>query len=78
MFATAAIFGFVRGTSYNLIGEKVVIEIRNELFEKLLEKDVEFYDQNRSGELVSRITSDVSLIQSAASDTISMLIRNLV
>jgi hypothetical protein len=50
----AATFGFVRGAAYNLIGEKVVIELRNELFMKLLGKvififfillkDIEFYD----------------------------------
>jgi hypothetical protein len=38
VFALAAVFGFIRGSSYNLIGEKVLIEIRNELFSKLIDK----------------------------------------
>lgn len=45
--------------------------VRNDLYCKILNKDTEFFDQNKSGELMSRITSDTTLLQSAASDNIS-------
>ena len=38
VFIIAAIFGFIRGTSYTIIGERVIIQLRNELFDKLLQK----------------------------------------
>jgi ABC-type multidrug transport system fused ATPase/permease subunit len=62
VFLVVAIFSFIRGATYNLLGEKVVLEMRNSLFTSLLHKDIEFYDRNRSGELISRITSDVTLV----------------
>lgn len=46
-------------------------EVRNDLYGKILTKDTEFFDVNKSGELMSRITSDTTLLQSAASDNIS-------
>lgn len=56
------IFTFVRGYSFNILGEKVMYVVRNELFGKIVKKDVEFFDVNKSGELMSRITSDTSLL----------------
>ncbi|KRX09072.1 P-loop containing nucleoside triphosphate hydrolase [Pseudocohnilembus persalinus] len=57
---------------------KVMYVVRNELFNKIVKKDVQFFDVNKSGELMSRITSDTSLLQSAASDNISMFLRQIV
>jgi len=74
----SGVFSFIRGYSFNLLGEKVMLELRSELFEKFIEKDIEFFDRNKSGELMSRISSDTSIIQSAASDSLSMLLRNFI
>lgn len=38
MFLIVAIFSFVRGSLFELIGEKVILEMRNELFSKLILK----------------------------------------
>lgn len=53
---------FVRGFNFNYLGEKVMYAVRNELFAKIVEKDTEFFDVNKSGELMSRITSDTALL----------------
>ncbi|EAR85633.2 ABC-type multidrug transport system, ATPase and permease component (macronuclear) [Tetrahymena thermophila SB210] len=74
----SAIFSFVRGYSFNILGEKVMLKLRSELFDKFVQKDVEFYDVNKSGELMSRITSDTAIVQSAASDSLSILLRNII
>jgi len=50
--------------------------MRKELFGKLLEKDIEYFDKVKSGDLLSRLTSDVTTVYSASSDNISMLLRN--
>lgn len=53
------------------------MDMRKDLFTKLVGKDISYYDQNKTGELISRLTSDITVVQSAASDNLSMLIRNL-
>jgi ATP-binding cassette subfamily B protein len=56
----------------------VMFDLRTDLFSKLVAKDINYYDVNKSGELISRLTSDIGVVQSAASDNISMLLRSLV
>lgn len=72
-----AVFSAIRGFGFNLLGELVVRDLRQELFSKLVEKDIAYYDKNKTGELISRLTSDVTVVESAASDNLSMLLRNL-
>lgn len=48
------------------------------MFQKLVQKDISYYDKNKTGELISRLTSDVSQVESAASDNLSILLRNII
>lgn len=73
-----AVFTSLRGYFFNLLGEKVMLDLRTNLFNRLIEKDINYYDVNKSGELVSRLTSDIGVVQSAASDNLSILLRSLV
>ena len=73
-----AIFSALRGYSFNLLGEKIVRDLRQELFKALINKDIAYYDKNKTGELISRLTSDVSIVESAASDNVSILLRNII
>lgn len=50
---SAARFFFV-----SLLGERVVADLRERLYSHLMAMDAEFHDRNRSGELMSRLTSD--------------------
>jgi ABC-type multidrug transport system fused ATPase/permease subunit len=71
------VFGGLRGFCFNLLGEEVMLELRVQLFEALVRKDIHFYDVNKSGDLISRLASDISVVQSAASDNLSILMRNV-
>jgi ABC-type multidrug transport system fused ATPase/permease subunit len=42
----------------------------------LLAKDISYYDQNKTGELLSRLGNDITTVYSVCSDNLSMLIRN--
>lgn len=44
-----AVFSALRGFCFNLLGEKIVRDIRVELFGKLVAKDIEYYDKNKTG-----------------------------
>ncbi|SHE53883.1 ATP-binding cassette, subfamily B [Thermomonas hydrothermalis] len=69
--ATAARFYFV-----SLLGEKVVADLRNQLYGHLIGLDAEFHDRTRSGELVSRLTADVELIRNLVGSVMSIALRS--
>ena len=71
--ATAARYFFV-----TLLGEKVVADLRSQLYAHLLDLDAEFYDRNRSGELVSRLTADAELLRSVIASSMSVALRSSV
>ena len=60
------------------LGERVVADLRKALFSHLLALSPGFYESQRSGEVVSRLTADTTQIKSAFSITASILLRNLV
>lgn len=60
------------------IGEKVVSNIREDMYAHLVKLDVTFYETNRIGELLSRLTTDTTLIQSVVGSSVSIALRNAV
>src|SRR3990167_1268472 len=60
------------------VGNRVIMDIRNELYSHTTVMPMQFYTQNSTGKLMSRILNDVSLINSAVSTSIKDLIQNVV
>jgi len=56
------------------VGEKSVADMRTKLYQKIITLPVDFFYQNRVGELISRISNDLSQIQ----DTISTILSNVI
>lgn len=73
IFATA-VFALFRIKWFAEVGEKAVADIRVKLYSKIITMPVEFFYKNRVGDLISRISSDLSQIQ----DTISTLLANFI
>jgi ATP-binding cassette subfamily B protein len=71
--ATAARFYFV-----TLLGERVVADMRDRLYTHLLGLDAAFFDRNRSGELVSRLTADAELLRSVVGSSMSVALRSTI
>jgi ATP-binding cassette subfamily B protein len=69
--ATAARFFFV-----SLLGERVVADLREQLYSHLINLDAGFHDRNRSGELVSRLTADAELLRSVVGSSMSVALRS--
>ncbi|WP_316860662.1 ABC transporter transmembrane domain-containing protein [uncultured Cohaesibacter sp.] len=59
-----------------ILGERVVNDLRRDVFGKLTMLSPGFYDGARSGEIVSRLTADATQIKSAVGSTASMALRN--
>ncbi|HET7696725.1 MAG TPA: ABC transporter transmembrane domain-containing protein [Vicinamibacterales bacterium] len=57
------------------VGQRVVRDIRNQLFRHILDQSAAFFSRRTTGQLMSRITSDVTQVQQAVSETIGDLIR---
>lgn len=62
---------------FTVAGENIVLHIRHQLFQALIRQDISFFDQSRTGELMSRLSSDAQVLQNAMSVNISMVLRNL-
>jgi len=62
----------------NWLGERVVADIRADIFKHLTGLSPAFYETAHSGEVMSRLTADTTQIKAAASTTISQALRNLV
>lgn len=72
-FATALRFYLV-----SVLGEKVVADLREQLFSHLIGLDAGFHDRTRSGELVSRLTADAELLRSVVGSSMSVALRSVV
>jgi subfamily B ATP-binding cassette protein MsbA len=57
------------------IGQRVVRDLRNQLFRHILTQSASFFGRRTSGQLMSRITNDVNMVQQAVSETIGDLLR---
>ena len=60
------------------LGEKIVADVRDALFKHLLKLSPGFYETQKTGEVVSRLTADTTQIKSAFSSTASIALRNAV
>ncbi|GIK35180.1 MAG: ABC transporter ATP-binding protein [Gammaproteobacteria bacterium] len=60
------------------IGERVVADIRDRIYAHVIRLDPAFFEVTRTGEVLSRLTADTTLIQSIAGVNFSMVLRSLV
>jgi ABC transporter fused permease/ATP-binding protein len=65
----------VRWSLFGIAGERVVARLRTRLFDHLLHQEIAFFDGQRTGELVSRLSSDASVLQGTLSSSIPMALR---
>jgi ATP-binding cassette, subfamily B, bacterial len=81
MILVGAILAGASATRYYLvttIGERVVADLRDAVFERITTLSAAFFDTAKSGELVSRLTADTTQIKSAVGASVSVALRNLV
>src|SRR5271166_5742766 len=80
MAAVVLIIALAAATRYYLVatlGERVVADLRRDVYAHLTGLDASFYDSARTGELVSRLTGDTTQIKAAFGSTASIALRNL-
>ncbi len=67
----------VRYYLFTLTGERIVLKLRQRLYEKILSQEISFFDFNRTGDLMSRLSSDCTTLQNTVSVNVSQGLRNL-
>lgn len=60
------------------LGERVVADLRADVFRHLTGLGIDYFDRNRSGEIASRLTADTTQIKAVAGANVSIALRNLV
>jgi ATP-binding cassette subfamily B protein len=77
----AALLALASGGRYYFVitlGERIVSDLRRDVFEHLTRLSPAFFDGTQSGEIVSRLTADTTQIKSAVGATASVALRNLI
>ncbi|GMU04569.1 ABC transporter ATP-binding protein [Corallococcus caeni] len=81
MLAVFLVQGVATALRYYLFstaGERVVMRLRHDFFQRLMDQEVAFFDTHRTGELTSRLASDTTVLQNTVSVNISQGLRNAV
>ena len=81
MVAVAALLAVASAMRYYLVttlGERIVADLRAQVFGHLTALSPAFFDRSQSGELLSRLTADTTQIKSAVGASVSIALRNLV
>ncbi|GAA0608731.1 ABC transporter transmembrane domain-containing protein [Paenochrobactrum glaciei] len=60
------------------LGERVVADLRNAVFDHVTKLSQDFFDRSNSGEIVSRLSADTTQIKSAVGATASVALRNII
>lgn len=80
MIAVVAVLAVASALRYYLvmtIGERIVADLRRDVFAHLISLSPAFFDSARAGELVSRLTADTTQIKSAVGASVSIALRNI-
>jgi ATP-binding cassette, subfamily B, bacterial len=81
LFGVAAALGiFSAGRFYMVswLGERVTADLRNAVYSHVLRQSPEFFETTQTGEVLSRLTGDTTLVQTVVGSSLSMGLRNLV
>lgn len=84
-FAGALSLVFVLGAAANtgrvllfrIAGERIIQRLRNDLYKSILRQDMAFFDRNRTGELISRLSTDTAIVGKSLTNNVSDGLRAL-
>ena len=76
LFAVQAVFAMLRAWLFTVAGERIVADLRTRLFSAILDQDIEFFDQRRTGELTNRLAADTTVLQNTVTVNVSMALRH--
>ena len=75
LFAAQAIAFYVRSLFFGVVGQRVLRNVRQGLFERIIARQISSFDQESSADLVARLTTDAGLLQDVVSVKLSVFAR---
>jgi ATP-binding cassette subfamily B protein len=81
LFAVATALGLFSAARFYMVswlGERVTADLRNAVYGHVLEQSPEFFETTQTGEVLSRLTADTTLVQTVVGSSLSMGLRNAV
>jgi ATP-binding cassette subfamily B protein len=81
LFGVAAALGVFSAARFYVVswlGERITADLRNAVYAHVLEQSPEFYESTKTGEVLSRLTTDTTLVQTVVGSSLSMGLRNVV
>ena len=76
--AALAVFSAGRYYTVSWLGERITADLRNAVYGHVLKQSPAFFETTQSGEVLSRLTNDTTLVQTVVGSSFSMGLRNLV
>ena len=76
IFFVRGVTTFISTYTISWVGNKVVMDLREEMFRKLLTLPTRFYDDHATGNLISKLTFDVTQLAAAATRVVTVLVRD--
>ena len=74
LFLLKGIFNFLQEYLLSGLGQKVVVDLRNDVYQHLQSLSLSFFEKRKTGDLLSRITNDVNIIQRSLTTGLSNLV----
>jgi ATP-binding cassette subfamily B protein len=81
LFAVATALGLFSAARFYMVswlGERVTADLRNAVYRHVLHQSPEFFETTQTGEVLSRLSADTTLVQTVVGSSLSMGLRNLV
>jgi ATP-binding cassette, subfamily B, bacterial len=81
LFAVGAALGLFSGLRFYMVtwlGERVTADLRNAVYAHVVTQSPEFFESTQTGEVLSRLTTDTTLVQTVVGSSLSMGLRNAV
>ncbi len=76
LFLVRGLSNFISTVALNWVSGKVVVDLRTDMFRKLLDLPSEYFDRNPSGNIISKLVFNVNQVTSAASNVLIVLVRD--
>jgi len=73
-FLLRSIFYYFQGYSLAFVGERIVVDLRIQVYQQLSSLSLRFYSERRIGELVSRLSSDVTMVRTALTNNVATVL----
>ncbi len=75
VFLAQSFFTAMRYYLFTIVGDRIVSDLRKQLYESILGMEIGFFDETKTGELMSRLNSDTQILQNAVTSNLSMALR---